>query len=156
MTAVAFPPTDPPGTVAAYSLLAADGTPGAGAAVLGKFPLTPTPGVVPQVILSTAAGPTVDDATACGLLTRAILVAGSACRWLPSGPLSLTTNQWDLVVTGEIGGLTPGDWYYVSDVTPGFLQNTPPTVPAHFVAPVGVAISPTTLLIMPNYPTVVP
>lgn len=39
--------------------------------------------------------------------------------------ITLTTAQWDAVVSGESGGLTPGDGYYVSD-TDGQLTTTAP------------------------------
>ena len=63
------------------------------------------------------------------------------------GPLSLPTALWDLR-TGQSGGLTPNAIYYVSAATPGQLTTTPPGGGGDYLAPVGFAISPTTMLIV--------
>jgi hypothetical protein len=60
------------------------------------------------------------------------------------GPLDLTAAQWDLI-TGQIGGLTPGQQYYLSP-TPGRIQLTPALVRTV----VGRAMSPTTFFIQPS------
>lgn len=59
------------------------------------------------------------------------------------GVLTATTAQWDAVVTGESGGLTPGSRYYLSDATAGMLTTVAPTNTGSFFEPVGIALSPT-------------
>lgn len=56
------------------------------------------------------------------------------------GLLTLTTEQWDLA-TGDMGGLTPGATYFLSDVTAGRITKVPPGVDEHYVVKIGVAIS---------------
>lgn len=63
-----------------------------------------------------------------------------------AGPLTLTTAQWDRV-TGESGGLTPGELYYLSN-TAGMLSQTP----GDNIVQVGRAVSATTMLIQIQYP----
>lgn len=58
------------------------------------------------------------------------------------GRLSATTGQWD-VVTGQVGGLTPGAKYYLSAGTPGQMTVTPPSADGNVIAPLGTAKSPT-------------
>jgi hypothetical protein len=62
-----------------------------------------------------------------------------------AGPLTLTTAEWDVVVTGQTGGLTAGTAYYVSTATAGKLTATKPTTA--FTVRVGVASSPTEMLV---------
>ncbi len=61
-----------------------------------------------------------------------------------AGPLTLTTDEWD-VVTGQTGGLTTGSAYYVSVITAGKLTSSKPTT--NFTVRVGVATSPTEMLV---------
>lgn len=80
--------------------------------------------------------------------------AGRKVAIVYSGPLSLPTDAWDRV-TGGNGGLTPGAVYLVSEAAPGQLiveGDVVPTVQAR----VGVALSPTTLLINIEAPFVNP
>jgi hypothetical protein len=58
--------------------------------------------------------------------------------------LPLTTAQWD-VVTGAVGGLTPGARYYVSATTAGMLTTTAPSAVGQFIVPVGIALSTTVM-----------
>lgn len=67
-----------------------------------------------------------------------------------AGPLSLTTAQWDAVTT-QTGGLTLGVPYYLSATT-GRLTTTAPSAGGTFVAPVGVALSHTTLMVQISFP----
>ncbi len=62
------------------------------------------------------------------------------------GPLTLTTAEWD-ALTGDVGGLIFGDWYYVSAAIAGHLVHDPnaPTGVGEFVVGLGQAISATTL-----------
>jgi hypothetical protein len=57
---------------------------------------------------------------------------------LPAGLLSLTVDQW-IVITGEIGGLTPGATYYLgADL--GTMTTTPPSNPGLSLVELGVAL----------------
>ncbi len=64
-----------------------------------------------------------------------------------SGPLTLTTVQWDAITSGS-GGLTLGTTYYLG-VFPAFasIVGVHPATPAVFVTQVGVGMSPTTMLV---------
>jgi hypothetical protein len=80
-------------------------------------------------------------------LSFAALGDGETGRIITGGPIALSLAQWD-ALTGDSGGLVPGDWYYVSADTPGGLTSTPPdpnTDAGDFVAAVGQALSETTL-----------
>jgi hypothetical protein len=59
-----------------------------------------------------------------------------------SGPLTLTTAEWD-AVTGQSGGLTPGSFYFLG--TGGDITTTAPVASGSFSAIVGYAESATTL-----------
>lgn len=59
------------------------------------------------------------------------------------GKATLTTGQWD-AVTGDVGGLTAGDYYWLSS-TAGGLTRTQPT--SGIAQRVGVALSTTVLLV---------
>lgn len=63
-----------------------------------------------------------------------------------AGELSLTTDQWDSI-TGESGGLTPGERYFVSSATAGKITKTAPSSGGTFVFQVGVAESANTMQI---------
>jgi hypothetical protein len=71
-----------------------------------------------------------------------------------TGVVTLTTAQWDAVVTGQSGGLTAGAWYYLSSATAGFLTTTAPSVGGTFKTLVGLAISPTELQLQLGEPFV--
>lgn len=60
------------------------------------------------------------------------------------GIFEATTGDWD-AVTGQTGGLTEGETYYVDPDTPGKLTITAPTAWGDYVAPVGNALSSTEL-----------
>lgn len=68
------------------------------------------------------------------------------------GPLTLLATQWDAVVAGESGGLTPDATYYLSDTVLGGLTTVAPSTPGHFAVEVGLALSPTTMLVNPKTP----
>lgn len=75
-----------------------------------------------------------------------------------SGPLVLTTAQWD-AVTGLTGGLVMGDRYFLAPFPSfarllNFAAMTPLLAPGLFVSQIGVAASSTTMLLssMPNVP----
>jgi hypothetical protein len=69
-----------------------------------------------------------------------------------AGLVTLTTAQWDAVVTSESGGLSPLSIYYLSAATPGFLTRTPPATTGTFVERVGVAVSATQLQLLIGVP----
>jgi hypothetical protein len=75
---------------------------------------------------------------------------GQDVEILRSGPLTLSEDEWDVITGGE-GGLTIGVPYYVSAATAGLLTKTAPSGP-NYVAPVGIATSPTTLLVQITFP----
>lgn len=82
----------------------------------------------------------------CGAGERnAVLGAPGQVRYQFAGPLKLTTEQWDNI-TGQSGGLTPHSTYYLS-VTTGKLSTTKPVGGTDFIAPVGFAMNPTTMMI---------
>ena len=67
-----------------------------------------------------------------------------------AGPLRLTTAQWDRV-TGQSGGLTPGQAYYLSGDTAGMLATSPDGFPV--TTYVGFAIDAETMFIRIQPPT---
>lgn len=75
-----------------------------------------------------------------------------------AGVLTLETGQWDAVIVGGSGGgLVTGSPYYLSSgFSEGQLSPSAPSTSGDFVAPVGVALSPTDLLIQLSAPTQVP
>jgi hypothetical protein len=68
-----------------------------------------------------------------------------------SGPLTLTTLEWD-AITGQTGGLTLDVPYYLSSATAGKLTATAPSAGGTFKQPVGVALSHTTMMIELTFP----
>lgn len=82
------------------------------------------------------------------------LVAPSATGGVVvTGPLVLTTAQWDAVVTGQIGGLSVGTLYFLDPATAGKLTATAPSTRGQVVTIIGRAMSPTTLIITIGIPT---
>jgi hypothetical protein len=81
-------------------------------------------------------------------LAAAAIGDGSSGNIITSGPLTLTTTQWD-AITGQVGGLTFNTQYWVSPTTAGVLTDVAPNTPGSgdFDALVGIAVSTTTLLI---------
>jgi hypothetical protein len=63
-----------------------------------------------------------------------------------SGPVTLTTAQWDAVF-GTSGGLTKGTRYYLSATTAGQGTSTAPSTVGQYVVELGIAISTTELLL---------
>jgi hypothetical protein len=68
------------------------------------------------------------------------------------GIVTLTTTQWDGVVTSESGGLTAGSIYYLDPATAGNLTVTGTTTTGQFQMQVGIALSTTQLQLMPLGP----
>lgn len=119
--------------------------------VLPGAPLTPlTGGNVGQVgkALASAA----QTARCCGLAAY-FAAAGVHVASKYAGLIGLTEATWDAVLTDDTGaGLTPGAYYYVSAATAGGLTRTAPAG-GNYDAPVGLAISSTTMLILISVPT---
>lgn len=63
-----------------------------------------------------------------------------------SGPVTLTTAQWDAVF-GTSGGLTKGTRYYLSATSAGQGQAGAPTTVGQYVVELGIAISTTELML---------
>lgn len=81
-------------------------------------------------------------------LASAEIGDGSSGMIQTTGPLTLTTAQWD-AITGDVGGLTFNTQYWVSPTTAGMLTDVAPSTPSSgdFDALVGIAVSSTTMLI---------
>lgn len=77
-----------------------------------------------------------------GLVSDVSIGASAAGNVAISGVVTATTTQWDSV-TGQTGGLTSGAYYFLSNVTAGYLTTTAPT--SGLVCMVGVALSTTQL-----------
>ena len=77
-----------------------------------------------------------------GLVSDVSIAASAAGNVAVSGVVTATTTQWDSV-TGQTGGLTFGAYYFLSNVTAGYLTTTAPT--SGLVCMVGVALSTTQL-----------
>lgn len=70
-----------------------------------------------------------------------------------NGLLTLTTAQWDAVVQGESGGLTVGDSYFLNaNGAQKPITTTVPTGSGNAYVGIGIAISPTTMLVKINVP----
>jgi hypothetical protein len=79
--------------------------------------------------------------------------AGQSVNIKYLGPIDLTIEQWD-VITGQVGGLTPGQQYYLSSGAQGTgkMQTIPANVNDDTAARsvIGRALSPTTLFVQPR------
>ena len=82
-----------------------------------------------------------------GLVADTSIAASTTGSIQDMGILSATTAQWDVVVTGESGGLVYKTTYYLDPANAGKLTSTAPTTVGQYVCPVGVAISSTELKI---------
>jgi len=85
-----------------------------------------------------------------GLVNVASIATTASGSIAFAGVMAATTAQWD-VVTGQIGGLTAGAMYFLSNVTAGALTTTAPTT--GFLAAVGRAMS-TTKMVLRFDPTI--
>lgn len=77
-----------------------------------------------------------------GLVFENSIVPGQAGRVQTSGKFEMPPLEWE-AATGMVGGLSPADTYFVSDL--GFITPWPTTTSGEYVIPVGRAISPSTL-----------
>jgi hypothetical protein len=93
-----------------------------------------------------------DSTYVTGLAVKAG-VSGERVHTQYAGPLVLSTEQWDAIAEDTSVGLENGAPYYLSATTAGKITKTLPG--AGFAAPVGVATSPTCLLINIGFPSVI-
>lgn len=77
-----------------------------------------------------------------GLVSSPTIAAASSGFVQTDGVLSGTTAQWD-AITGDVGGLVPGQVYFLDAATAGRLTATPPSTVGQFVLQVGRALSET-------------
>lgn len=102
------------------------------------------------------------NASSSGTLPRAIVtglaagtgVVGGRVVVQQGGVLSLTTAEWDAVLSTE-GGLTTGATYWLAASFPGNAGNLTPTRPTAsgtFAVQVGMASSPTDMVIQIGFP----
>jgi hypothetical protein len=82
-----------------------------------------------------------------GLVLSTTIATTASGTVLIAGPFTATTAQWDAVVTGESGGLTPGTTYWLDPATAGNLTATPPSTATQFDTYVGVAQSSTVIIL---------
>jgi hypothetical protein len=84
---------------------------------------------------------------AIGLVLSTTIATTASGNMQIAGPFTATTAQWDAVVTGESGGLTPGTAYWLDPATAGNLTATPPSTPTQFDTYVGIAQSSTVMIL---------
>lgn len=99
--------------------------------------------VLPASASASSAASVVGIAAASG-------VEGQSVRVMFAGPLEATTDQWD-AVTGDSGGLVTASPYYAGTTT-GTLTTTAPSGPGTLVVAVGIALSPTAMMIQISDP----
>lgn len=83
------------------------------------------------------------QANVLGLATEAGIGAGIVRT---AGPLTLTLAQWN-AITGSSTGLQSGEIYYLDPDIAGHLTLDPPSLAGQIAAPLGLAMSTTTLII---------
>lgn len=113
-------------------------------------------GGMPVYISSTskilrAVASSVGTGKVAGLVYDAAIAASASGAYIVSGTLSQATALWD-AVTGQTGGLTPGQDYFVDPSTPGRLTTTPPTATGSVISKVGTAQSATDMEVAPRDP----
>lgn len=99
------------------------------------------------VAQSTTASATVIPARADDASTASVTgfaagraVVGSRVIVQMTGPLHLTTDQWD-AITGEVGGLTEGATYFLDAASEGGMTTTAPSADGEIRTPLGIALS---------------
>jgi hypothetical protein len=80
-------------------------------------------------------------ASVSGLLVDPSVSVGNTGNFAAGGIITCTTVQWDAVVTGESGGLTPNSLYFLDPANPGKLTTTAPSTVGQLVTVVGRASS---------------
>lgn len=86
-----------------------------------------------------------------GLTIASYAAAVTTCIVRTTGPLALTTAQWD-AITGQTGGLSLGVIYYLDTATAGKLTTSPVDAAGNFLVPVGKSLSTTTMVLDINRP----
>lgn len=79
-------------------------------------------------------------------LTQASVGIGAIGAVQTDDPITLTTGQWD-AITGDVGGLVFNSIYWLDPTTAGRLTKTAPVTPGQVLAPVGLAVSTTIMII---------
>lgn len=110
---------------------------------------SPTPGMVLRVSSASHLAPLLADGSVAPQASGVMFSGNTdgSIAYKTNGPLTLTTTQWDAVVTGESGGLTPGSSYYASAAAAGKLVTAPPSATGSYIVLIGTALSATTLII---------
>lgn len=123
----------------------ASGVPIPGTGVIVSLLAPTSQGAIARVQPASGASGFPNSHHAVGILSR---VTGGLVRVQFSGPLTLTTAQWD-AITGGSGGLTTSDAYYlaVGGTADGRLTVTRPSGSGDAIVQVGVALNRTTLLL---------
>lgn len=104
----------------------------------------------PTGIIGAINGGTASQSCAVGI--TASIQNGTAAVALDGEVVELTTGQWD-AVTGQSGGLTPGQPYWLAAVTRGHVVvSTAPVATGTFQILVGVANSSTAMLVKTGQP----
>lgn len=105
------------------------------------FPIG-TPVAQSTLVAGTAIPAQADDIDTALVTGLAVVpgVAGEPVLTQLSGPVTLTTAQWD-AITGQVGGLTPGVPYFLDAATEGKLTTTAPGGGGDFVTPVGIGLT---------------
>jgi hypothetical protein len=84
-----------------------------------------------------------------GLVAQTSIAAAATGVVILNGPLTATTGQWD-AVTGDVGGLVFGEYYFLDPATAGKLVKVAPTTIGQYVVQVGRAFSTTDLMVDPQ------
>lgn len=84
--------------------------------------------------------------TVLGIVINSLISPDSSGLVQTEGIVSLITTEWD-AVTGDVGGLSPGAVYFLSDTDDGFLTLNAPDITNRYVCRVGMAINSTDLLV---------
>lgn len=115
----------------------------AGTLVIGTPVYSAAAGKIDQ-----ADGTVASKSEVVGLVSDTSIAASATGNILMDDVLTATTAQWDAVVTGESGGLTFGNVYYLDPGTAGKLTSSVPSTATQFLVRVGRALSTTQLEVM--------
>ena len=88
----------------------------------------------------------VGTARVAGLMYDVSTAAAATGNMATDGVMSATTGQWD-AVTGQTGGLTFNQIYFLDPATAGKLTITPPVTVGQLVVKIGIAKSSVDMLI---------
>lgn len=119
--------------------------PTAGQFILPGSSVTQSTSAAGTVIPTTSSAHSLARCSSTGLAAA----AGATGRGVPIqflGPLTLTTAQWD-AITGQHGGLSRGQAYYVGSGSGTLVQGRPPSD----IGLIGVALSATTMFVRPGF-----